>query len=66
MMKYTFPAIVVILILICMITNLPAPEPDYCAICNSIPYHTPIQVLFLQIYKFLQSRTYFLFIRIPR
>ena len=44
MKKYIFPAIVVILILICMITILPVPEPKRCAICDSIPYHAPALV----------------------
>ena len=41
MKKYIFPAIAVILILICLITILPAPNPKRCAICDSIPYHAP-------------------------
>lgn len=44
MKKYMIPAIAVILIFICMITILPAPEPNYCAICDSIPYHAPCLV----------------------
>ena len=44
MKKYIFPAIAVILILICMITILPAPNPKRCAICDSIPYHAPALV----------------------
>ena len=44
MKKYIFPAIAVILILICMITILPAPEPERCAICDSIPMHAPALV----------------------
>ena len=44
MKKYIFPAIAVILILICMITILPAAEPERCAICDSIPYHAPALV----------------------
>ena len=41
MKKYIFPTIAVILILICMITILPASEPERCAICESIPCHAP-------------------------
>lgn len=44
MKKYIFPAIAVILILICVITILPAPEPERCAICDSIPMHAPALV----------------------
>ena len=44
MKKYIFPAIAVILILICVITILPAPNPKRCAICDSIPYHAPALV----------------------
>ena len=44
MKKYIFPTIAVILILICMITILPAPNPKRCAICESIPYHAPALV----------------------
>ena len=44
MKKYIFPAIAVILILICLITILPAPNPKRCAICDSIPYHAPALV----------------------
>ena len=98
MKKYIFLVIAVILILICVITILPASEPERCAICDSIPmhapalvnmatgevgeltvyephpfqageicyFHAPIQVIFLQTYKFLQSRTYILFKRIQR
>ena len=44
MKKYIFPAIAVILILICLITILPAPNPKRCAICESIPYHAPALV----------------------
>ena len=44
MKKYIFPAIAVILILICVITILPASEPARCAICDSIPYHAPVLV----------------------
>ncbi len=44
MKKYIFPAIAVILILICVITILPVSEPERCAICDSIPYHAPALV----------------------
>jgi len=44
MKKYIFPAIAVILILICVITILPEQEPERCAICDSIPYHAPALV----------------------
>ena len=44
MKKYMIPAIAVILIFICMITLLPAPNPKRCAICDSIPYHAPCLV----------------------
>ena len=44
MKKYIFPVIAVILILICLITILPASEPERCAICDSIPYHAPALV----------------------
>ena len=44
MKKYIFPAIAVILILICLITILPAPNPKRCAICDSIPMHAPALV----------------------
>ena len=44
MKKYIFPSIAVILILICLITILPAPNPKRCAICDSIPYHAPALV----------------------
>ena len=44
MKKHIFPAIAVILILICVITILPASEPERCAICDSIPYHAPALV----------------------
>ena len=44
MKKYIFPSIAVILILVCLISLLPAPEPDRCAICDSIPYHAPALV----------------------
>ena len=44
MKKYISPAIAVILILICVITILPAPNPKRCAICESIPSHAPCLV----------------------
>ena len=44
MKKFIFPVIAVILILFCMITILPAPNPKRCAICDSIPYHAPALV----------------------
>ena len=44
MKKYIFPAIAVILILIYVITILPASEPERCAICDSIPMHAPALV----------------------
>ena len=44
MKKYIFPAIAVILILICVITILPVPNPKRCAICESIPCHAPCLV----------------------
>ena len=44
MKKDIFPAIAVILILICVITILPAPNPKRCAICDTIPYHAPALV----------------------
>lgn len=44
MKKSIFPAIAVILILICVITILPASEPERCAICDSIPMHAPALV----------------------
>jgi hypothetical protein len=44
MKKYIFPAIAVILILICTITIMPAPNPKRCAICESIPCHAPCLV----------------------
>lgn len=44
MKKYIFPIIAVILILILARAFLPAPEPERCAICDSIPYHAPALV----------------------
>lgn len=44
MKKYIFLVIAVILILICVITILPASEPERCAICDSIPMHAPALV----------------------
>lgn len=44
MKKYIMPACATILILICMMTILPAPEPEQCALCDSLPYHAPCLV----------------------
>ena len=44
MKKYIIPILAVILILICLITILPAPNPKRCSICDSIPYHAPALV----------------------
>ena len=44
MKKYIVPMITVILILILAHAILPAPEPERCAICDSIPYHAPALV----------------------
>ena len=44
MKKYIFPIIAVILILILAHAILPAPEPERCAICDSIPFHAPALV----------------------
>ena len=44
MKKYIFPAIAVILILIFARAILSAPEPERCAICDSIPMHAPALV----------------------
>lgn len=44
MKKYVIPIIAVILILVCLICLLPAPEPEHCAICDSIPMHAPALV----------------------
>ena len=44
MKKFIFPTIAVILILICLIIILPAPNPKRCSICNSIPMHAPALV----------------------
>lgn len=44
MKKYIIPVIAVILILVCLISLLPAPEPEHCAICDSVPYHAPCLV----------------------
>ena len=44
MKKYIFPTIAVILILILARAILPAPEPERCAICDSIPFHAPALV----------------------
>ena len=44
MKKYIIPMITVILILILARAILPAPEPERCAICDSIPIHAPALV----------------------
>ena len=44
MKKYIIPMITVILILILARAILPAPEPERCAICDSIPMHAPALV----------------------
>ncbi|MBQ7898717.1 MAG: hypothetical protein IJ307_02585 [Bacteroidales bacterium] len=44
MKKYILPVCAVLLVLICIIATLPAPEPEHCAICDSIPYHAPALV----------------------
>ena len=44
MKKFIFPVIAVILILFLARTILPAPEPERCAICDSIPMHAPALV----------------------
>lgn len=44
MKKYLFPAIAAILILVLASAILPAPEPERCAICDSIPFHAPALV----------------------
>lgn len=44
MKKYIIPIVAVILILILARAILPAPEPEHCAICDSIPYHAPALV----------------------
>lgn len=44
MKKYIIPIVAVILILILARAILPAPEPERCAICDSIPYHAPALV----------------------
>ena len=44
MKKYIIPIIAVILILFLARTILPAPEPERCAICDSIPMHAPALV----------------------
>lgn len=41
---YIIPIIAVILILVIASSILPAPEPERCAICDSIPYHAPTLV----------------------
>lgn len=42
--KYIFPIIAVILILVLVGAILPAPEPERCVICDSIPMHAPALV----------------------
>lgn len=44
MKKYIIPILTVILILILARAILPAPEPERCAICDSIPMHAPALV----------------------
>lgn len=44
MKKYIIPILAVILILIFASAILPAPEPERCAICDSIPMHAPALV----------------------
>ena len=44
MKKYIIPIIAVILILVLARAILPAPEPERCAICDSIPMHAPALV----------------------
>ena len=44
MKKYIIPILAVILILIFARAILPAPEPERCAICDSIPMHAPALV----------------------
>ena len=44
MKKYIIPMITVILILILARAILPAPEPERCVICVSIPFHAPALV----------------------
>lgn len=44
MKKYIIPILAVILILVLAHAILPAPEPERCAICDSIPMHAPALV----------------------
>ena len=44
MKKYFIMILAVILILVLVTTILPAPEPERCAICDSIPFHAPALV----------------------
>ena len=44
MKKYILSAFAVILILIFLMIILPAPEPEKCALCESVPYHAPCLV----------------------
>ena len=44
MKKHIIPILVVILILFLARAILPAPEPERCAICDSIPMHAPALV----------------------
>ena len=44
MKKYIIPIIATILILVFVSVILPAPEPERCAICDSIPFHAPALV----------------------
>lgn len=44
MKKYIIPILAVILILVFARAILPAPEPERCAICDSIPMHAPALV----------------------
>ena len=44
MKKIIPPITTVILILISVISILPAPEPNHCGICDSIPFHAPCLV----------------------
>lgn len=41
MKKYIVSVIAVILVLFLIDFLQPVPEPEYCAICDSIPYHAP-------------------------
>lgn len=44
MKKYIIPILAVILILVFARAILPAPEPERCSICDSIPMHAPALV----------------------